>query len=88
MKKPRFTDGQSISVPKRAEAGTLMSQLCPEHNVSSTMSCDGHGKFGGAGASMMSQLDELLYENQRLRTVYAGAHLSVSRPAFHRHLSP
>lgn len=34
MKKSRFTDSQLMSILKRAETGTLVTELCREHDMS------------------------------------------------------
>ena len=77
MKKSRFTDNQIIAVLKQAEAGTLVPELCREHDISSATFYKWRSKFGGMDASLISQLKELQDENRRLKKMYAEAQLSA-----------
>jgi len=64
-------------VIKQAEAGTPVPSLCREHGINSATSYKWRSKYGGMGASMMSQLKELQDENRRLKKMYAEAQLSA-----------
>jgi putative transposase len=37
MKKPRFTDNQTLSILKQAESGTPVTDLHREHSISSAL---------------------------------------------------
>jgi putative transposase len=71
MKKSKFSDSQIISVLKQAEAGTPVSDLCREHNVSSATFYKWRAKFGGMDASLMARMKQLEEENRRLKKMYA-----------------
>lgn len=71
MKKSKFTDSQIISVLKQAEAGTPVSDLCREHNISSATFYKWRAKFGGMDASLMARMKQLEEENRRLKKMYA-----------------
>ena len=67
MKKSRFTDSQSMSILKQAEAGTPAAELCREHDMSNATFYKWCSHFGGMDASMMTRLKELENENRRLK---------------------
>lgn len=77
MKKSRFTDSQIIAILKQAEAGSLVPDLCREHDISSATFYKWRSKFGGMDASMVSRMKELEEENRRLKKMYAEAQLSA-----------
>jgi putative transposase len=77
VKKSRFTDSQIIAILKQAEAGSLVPDLCREHDISSATFYKWRSKFGGMDASMVSRMKELEEENRRLKKMYAEAQLSA-----------
>jgi len=77
MKASHFTDSQIIAVLNQAQAGTLVSESCCEHGISSATFYKWRSKFGGMDASLMSQLKELQEEGRRLKKMYAEAQPSA-----------
>ena len=75
MKNSRYSDSQIISILKQAEAGTAVSALCREHDMSSASFYKWRSKFGGMDASMVTRMKELEAENTRLKRMYADLHL-------------
>ena len=71
MKTSRNTDSQILAILKQAEAGTLVSQLCREHGMSSATFYKWRSKYGGMDASLMARMKELEDENRRLKKMYA-----------------
>ena len=47
MKKSRFSDSQILAIPKQAESGTPVANLCREHGISNACFYQGRSKFGG-----------------------------------------
>jgi putative transposase len=77
MKSPKFTDSQIMAIPKQAEAGTPVPQLCREHGVSSATVYKWRAKFGGMDTSLIARLKELEAENSRLKRLYAEEKLKA-----------
>ena len=71
MKKSRFTEAQIMSVLRQAEGGLPVSELCREHGISSATFWKWRAKYGGMGASLMSQMKALEDENRRLKRMFA-----------------
>ncbi len=77
MKTSKFTDSQIMTIPKQAEAGTPVPELCREHGMSSATFYKWRAKFGGMDASLMARLKELEAENARLKKMYAEERLKA-----------
>lgn len=75
MKRSRFTDSQILSILKRNEAGTPVSELCREHGMSDATFYKWRAKYGGMDASLMKRMKELEEENRRLKKMYAEERL-------------
>lgn len=71
MKKSRFTEAQIMAVLRQAEGGMPVPDLCREHGISTASFYKWRAKYGGMGASMMSQMKALEDENRRLKRMYA-----------------
>lgn len=71
MKTSKFSDNQIVAIPKQAEAGAPVPELCREHNISSATFYKWRAKFGGMDASLVSRLKELEEENRRLKKMVA-----------------
>ena len=65
MKNGRFRGAQIMGILKQAEGGVPVSELCREHDMSSASFYKWRAKFGGLDASMVSQMEAILEENQR-----------------------
>lgn len=77
MKKSRYTDSQSITLLKQAQAGTPIPALCREHDMSSATFYKWRAKYGGMDASMMARLKALEEENRCLKKMVAEARLKT-----------
>ncbi len=42
MKKPQFTETQIVSIPKQADAGIPVKDLCRDHGISSVTTASGN----------------------------------------------
>ncbi|ERJ17443.1 ISSod2 transposase TnpA ISSod2 protein [Salinisphaera shabanensis E1L3A] len=97
MKTSRNTDSQILAILKQAEAGTLVSQLCREHGMSSATFYKWRSKYGGMDASLMARMKDLEDENRRLKKMYAeerqgrdragGARKKMVRPSRRREMA-
>jgi putative transposase len=77
MKTSRFKDSQIIAIPKQAEAGTPIPDLCREHGMSNTTFYKWRAKYGGMDASLMKRMKELEDENRRLKKMYPETKLET-----------
>ena len=77
MKNSRYTDGQILSILKRAEAGAPAAEPCREDGMSSAAFYKWRAKYGGMDASLMTHLKELEEENRRLKKMYAEERLKA-----------
>ena len=75
MKRSRFTDSQFMAMPKQAEAGTPVPDLCRKHGVSTATFYKWHAKFGGMDVSLMAKMKDLEDENRRLKKMYADTQM-------------
>ena len=72
MKKSRFTEAQIMEVLRQAEGGLAVPELCREYTISSATFYKWRAKYGGMDASMISQINKALEdENRRLKRLYA-----------------
>ena len=51
MKRKQFSEEQIIGILKDAEAGTVVTELCRKHSMSSATYSAWKAKFGGLGVS-------------------------------------
>ena len=65
------------AIPKQAEAGVAVPDLCREHGISSATFYKWRARFGGMDASLMARLKELEEENRRLKKMYAEERLKA-----------
>ncbi len=77
MKTSLFTENQIINILKQAEAATLVSEICCEHGMSSTLFYKWRSKYGGMEASMMTRMKELEDKNRRFQKMYAEEKLKA-----------
>ena len=64
-----------MAMPKQAEAGTPVPDLCREHGVSTATFYKWHAKFGGMDVSLLAKMRELEDENRRLKKMYVDAQM-------------
>ena len=69
--KRRFSEEQIIGLLKQNEAGTSVSDLCREHNVSSATFYKWKSKFGGMDVNEAKRLRALEEENAKLKRIVA-----------------
>jgi putative transposase len=58
---------------KQAEGGTPVSELCPEHGMSSASFYKLRAKFGGMYASLIAEMKDMATQNRRLKRCAALA---------------
>ena len=66
MKKSKCTDSQILSILKQAQGSSPVPEICGEHVISSATFYKWRANYGGMDAPMMSRLNELEAENNRL----------------------
>jgi putative transposase len=69
--KRRFSEEQIIGLLKQNEAGTSVSDLCREHNVSSATFYKWKSKYGGMDVNEAKRLRALEEENAKLKRIVA-----------------
>jgi putative transposase len=60
-----------MAIPKQAEGGVPVSELCREHGMGSASLHKWRVKFGGMEAFLMSEMKDMAEENRRLKRMYA-----------------
>lgn len=71
IKTSRFSEPQILAIPRQAEGGVPVPELCREHVMSTASFYKWRAKYGGMDASMISQMKSLEDENRRLKKMYA-----------------
>ena len=71
MKGKTFTETQIVKVLKDLDSGKLAADVARENGVSKTTLYNWRKKYGGMGASELSELKALKDENRRLKHMYA-----------------
>ena len=71
MKMTRYSEPKFLSILRQAEGGVPVSELCREHGMSNASFYKWRAKYGGMGASMVSQMKSMEDENRRLKRMYA-----------------
>jgi putative transposase len=69
--KRRFSEEQIIGLLKQNEAGTSVSDLCREHNVSSATFYKWKSKYSGMDVNEAKRLKALEEENAKLKRIVA-----------------
>ena len=67
-----------MAMPKQAEAGTPVPDLCRKHGVSTATFYKWHAKFGGMDVSLMAKMKDLEDENRRLKKMYVDAQMRAT----------
>ena len=75
MKQKWFTDEQVIGIPKEADAGMVVADLCRRHGMPSAAFCAWKSKHGGLELSEARRLRGLEEEDAKLRRLLAEAML-------------
>lgn len=73
----RHTEEQIIGILKQLDAGTAMTDICRQNNVSNTTIYKWKAKFGGMEVSDARRLRSLEDENRKLKTIVADLTLDV-----------
>ncbi|WP_183986216.1 IS3 family transposase [Sphingomonas jinjuensis] len=71
MKRKQFSEEQIIGILKEAEAGSVVTELCRKHGMSSATYYAWKAKFGGLEVSDAKRLRSLEEENARLKRLLA-----------------
>jgi putative transposase len=66
MKKSKFTDAQIAFVPRQAEEGTAIGEVCRKAGTSEATFYNWRKKYGGLMPSEMRRLKQLEEENGKL----------------------
>ena len=75
MKSSRFTETQTVSILKEADAGGKVKDICRRHGISDATYYNWRRRFGGMGKSQLSELRSLEKENARLKKIVAELEL-------------
>jgi putative transposase len=75
--KRRFNEEQIIGILKQQENGTVTSELCRQHNISSATFYKWKAKFGGMNANEAQKLRHLEAENAKLKRIVADQALDI-----------
>ncbi|BCA63691.1 hypothetical protein HMP09_2925 [Sphingomonas sp. HMP9] len=75
MKRKQSSEEQIIGIPKEAEAGAVVTDLCRRHGMSSATYYTWKAKFGGLEVSDARRLRALEEENARLKRLLADTML-------------
>ena len=71
MRKSKFSESMIVTLPKEAEAGRKVADICRKHGVSNATFYQWRSKYGGMEASDIERLKELREENEKLKRMYA-----------------
>jgi putative transposase len=87
MKRGRFNEEQTINIPREAEAGGKVAELCRRHGISDATFYTGRNKYGGLEVSEMRRLRQLEEETVltrpcRVERENGDSRGSVPRPGF------
>jgi putative transposase len=71
MKRSRFSEQQIAFIPRQAEEGTTVEEVCRKAGISEATYYNWRKKFAGLMPSEMRRLRQLEEENQRLKKLVA-----------------
>jgi putative transposase len=77
MKKSKFSESKIFQIPKEAESGVPMPELCRKYGFSNASFYNWRSKYGGMQVSAMKRLKELEEENRRLKKMYAESQMDA-----------
>jgi putative transposase len=78
MRKSKFSETQIVSIPKQADAGMPVKDVCRQAGISVATYYQWKSKFGGMEASELKRVRELEEENSHLKRLYADLALENS----------
>jgi putative transposase len=67
MRTSKLTETQIISIPKQADAGMPMNDICRQIGISTATYYQWNSKYGGLEASELRRVKELEAENAKLK---------------------
>ena len=73
--KKRFSEEQIVGIPREAEGGVAIKELCRKHGLSEASYYAWRNKYGGMEVSDVRRLKSLDTENARLKRLLAEAML-------------
>jgi len=71
MKKSRFTEEQITFALRQADAGTAVTEVCPQMGISEGTFYVWKKRYGNLGVTELRQLRQLQDENARLKRLVA-----------------
>ena len=71
MRQSKFTETQSVSILKEADAGRPVNEIWRKYGLSAATYYKWKAKDGGVEASDITRLKELEHENGRLERMFA-----------------
>ena len=71
MKRSRFTETQTISILKEAEAGMAVKDVCRKNGISSPTYYKWKAQYGGRDASKLKHMKELESEVSQYKRMYS-----------------
>lgn len=71
MRKSQFTEGEILTILKRAEAGEKVGEVCRAHGISEQTYYRWKAKYGGLETNQLHRLRQLEDENRRLKRIVA-----------------
>ena len=75
MKRSKFSEQQIAFIPRQAEEGTSVEEVCRKAGISQQTHYRWRKKYGGLMPSEMKRLKQLEEENQRLKRLVADLSL-------------
>ena len=80
MKRARFSEEQIISIPREAEAGAKVTELCRRHGISDAAFHTWRSKYGGLEISETRRLRQLEEAHRRLEGIVADQARDLRAP--------
>lgn len=71
MKKSRFTETQTVSILKVADAGLSVQEICRKHDINTATYYNWKTRCDDLDASELKRIKELETGNQRLKQMFA-----------------
>jgi len=71
MKRSRFSESQIVAIPKEADAGLKVAEICRKHGISQPTYYNWKSKYGGMSASELKRIKEIEAEHAKLKRMYA-----------------